>query len=359
MKKILIILLTIILFGCMDKTDERGFYIEGEKIGYHKETKTLYDKNGYDKDGFDKKGWSKSGINKETKTQYDKDGFNQQGWNKDNINKETKTLYDIEGFDVNSWNKDGINKNTGYTFNENGLTKFLIKPFFLGEDVLKKPYDIEYNLSELTKKISFFKINDEFVGTYYISKSYEPILTDLAFNMHLIETTLKLKHPTLEILKSTETQINEFKEKINNIYLDIYILENKDKKINPYLNITFCSLDKIYNIKDVEFLINDEIVKLPIKYTDTLNTLTLNYVGMNFTPSTNIYFNQARIDLTDEVFDILAKLKIDEEISIRVLTDDKDIRFNWINKLICSDDKLYIKGLPAGLGYYYNLKNNK
>ena len=114
MKKIFIILLTIILLGCMDKTDERGFYTSGEKKGYNKETKTLYDKEGYNKNGYNKEGYDKDGYDKNG---YNKEGYNLEGYNKNGYNKEG---YDKDGYDKNGYNKEGYNK---YGFDKYGYNK--------------------------------------------------------------------------------------------------------------------------------------------------------------------------------------------------------------------------------------------
>lgn len=97
MKKILFGLSFLFIFGCMNKTDKNGFYIEGKNIGVHKETKTEYDKEGYNKEGFNELGWNKIGMNRETNSIYDKEGYNINGFNVKGINKETKTIFDREG----------------------------------------------------------------------------------------------------------------------------------------------------------------------------------------------------------------------------------------------------------------------
>ena len=80
MKKILIsFFMAFLLTSCMDKVDERGFYLEGKHIGLNKITKTIYDKEGYDIEGYNKYGFDRTG--------YDKQGFNSLGFDKNGINR--------------------------------------------------------------------------------------------------------------------------------------------------------------------------------------------------------------------------------------------------------------------------------
>ena len=86
MKKIITALLFILLLtACNSKTDNRGFYIEGNKAGINKITNTLYDEKGFDINGYDQNGFDVNG--------YDKKGFNKDGFDINGINK--------RGFDTN------------------------------------------------------------------------------------------------------------------------------------------------------------------------------------------------------------------------------------------------------------------
>lgn len=143
MKKIFIILLTIVLFGCMDKTDERGFYIEGEKIGYNKETKTLYDKNGYDKNGYDKDGYNKDG--------FDKNGINEKGYDKDNVfhknlffQKLLKNKPDLKNTNIEFYASSEFLE-TGYTLssNKDGIVLPKKNDFEKTEDFKKRLKEFE------------------------------------------------------------------------------------------------------------------------------------------------------------------------------------------------------------------------
>ena len=129
MKKIILSLLLVLILGCTDKTDTKGFYIEGKNRGIHKETKTKYDKDGYNYKGFNKDGYNAEGYDEEgfdlqgydeegfDLQGYDKDGYNYKGFNKDGYNAEG---YDEEGFDLQGYDKDGFNKGgfTRYGFNK-------------------------------------------------------------------------------------------------------------------------------------------------------------------------------------------------------------------------------------------------
>lgn len=80
MKKIWIsFFMTFLLASCMNKVDERGFYLDGKHAGLNKITKNIYDKEGYDIKGYNKYGFDRSG--------YDKMGFNSLGYDKNGINR--------------------------------------------------------------------------------------------------------------------------------------------------------------------------------------------------------------------------------------------------------------------------------
>lgn len=78
MNKFLFSILFMLLLGC-DKTNEKGFYIEGKNKGLHKETKNLYDKSGYNIDGYNYRG-------------YNKDGYDIDGWNQYEMSKNREKL---------------------------------------------------------------------------------------------------------------------------------------------------------------------------------------------------------------------------------------------------------------------------
>lgn len=128
MKKIILSLLLVLILGCTDKTDTKGFYIEGKNRGIHKETKTKYDKEGYDKygystDGYDKYGYNYIGFNKDgyNTEGYDKDGYNYKGFNKDGYNAEG---YDKDGFNKGGFTRYGFNKKNEFEKNKFYKYKF-------------------------------------------------------------------------------------------------------------------------------------------------------------------------------------------------------------------------------------------
>ena len=178
MKKLCLTLLLILILGCMNKTDEKGFYIEGNKKGINKFTKAEYDKDGYningynkfgynkegfksdgydkfgyDKDGYDKDGFNKLSINKETGTQYNKDGYNRIGYNKEGYDKNgfDRNGYDKDGYNKNGYNKDGYDR-SGFNldnFNKNGVHKITKNKYNqegYNKDGLHKDTNTKYNL---------------------------------------------------------------------------------------------------------------------------------------------------------------------------------------------------------------------
>lgn len=210
MKKIVIILLTLILFGCMDKTDERGFYIEGEKNGYHKETKTIYDKQGYDKEGYDKDGYNKSGYDKEG---YNRDGINREGYDKQGYNILTgynKQGYDRDGYNKNGYDENGLDRN-GYDKNKKFNKELYIERSF------EKGFNIKNNYEQFTEMaISFMKVNEkEFLKTKLKKDEFEKTID---FNKRQEEFTNNLK----KIKKDIE----------NNIYQKIYLFDSSVSFVN-------------------------------------------------------------------------------------------------------------------------------
>lgn len=355
MKKILIILLTIILLGCMDKTDERGFYIEGEKIGYHKETKTLYDKEGYDQ-----KGWNKEGINKETGTLYDKDGFDQKGWNKEGINKETNTNLDKDGFNQSGWNKKGINKETGYNFDKEGRVEQIegnTYDTYILTDVKNFKNIKTANLGEALdyKENALIQVNDEFYGNMFMSLSFFEPVVNLNISLKMLEianalSSFSKKSPNKELKEEMESMQKKVLEALDTAYLDIYTAITRKDAIESRLVLTFSSLNKISDIEKVEFLIKNNIYKLEnIKKDINIQPKNDFYIGI----ADSLYVNQLSFIINDELFELLAKLEKYETISIKINTINNDeFRFKWINDVGLKNKYL----LPISLGKYYILK---
>lgn len=119
MKKILISLfLLVFLTSCMDKVDERGFYIEGKNIGINKMTKSIYDNEGYDINGYNKYGFDKTG--------YDKKGYNSLGFDKNGINKKG---YDKDGNYHNKYKFDRMLEEKSFGFDS--AKEYMVKRFSL------------------------------------------------------------------------------------------------------------------------------------------------------------------------------------------------------------------------------------
>lgn len=116
MKRIFVLLVLVFyMVGCGDKVDEKGFYIEGSKIGINKETGTEFDTSGFDKTGYNEYGFDKEGYNRKgfDKYHYDKDGYNEYGFNRERAHKITGTAFDEKGFDIDGFDREGYGK-TGY-----------------------------------------------------------------------------------------------------------------------------------------------------------------------------------------------------------------------------------------------------
>ena len=216
MKKIFIVLLTFFLIGCMDKTDERGFYTSGKKIGYNKETGTLYDK----------------------------DGYNVNGWNKEGINKETGYNFDKEG------KVEKIKKNNYYDYIPKDIKEFKnIRTASLGDS-------LEY------KENPSAQIKDEFYGNVFMSLSFFEPIVNSNIALYLIEITNALSKfskskPDKEIGKEKEELFKKVSVVLNTAYLDLYTGIKVKDEIVSHLVLTFSSLNKISDIKKVEFLIKN------------------------------------------------------------------------------------------------------
>lgn len=350
MKKILLGLSLIFILGCSAKTDENGFYIEGRNIGIHKETKTKYNK-----EGFDINGWNEKFINKETKTKYDKEGFDYFGFNKDKINKETGTNYDINGWDCSGFNEKGIHKITGFNFDEKGYTQ---KMSFYSTDIfinkfLERPYVV--SLSSLSKdEKEYFKTDDDkFEGITYIGRSYYSDLPHIALAASTAMSSKKLAELTQnsehykEAYKAANNLLEMIKDKF---FIDIVTNYSQDNKVKSYFIFTFFSPEKQYNLKAIELLVNGNIIKINDYF---LNSNNLEMDFSYFSHKLPVYLNQVEVPITDNIFNLFAKMEKNQKIEVRILTDEADNRFTWTNKI--EKDK----GLAIGLGRHYKMLNTK
>lgn len=355
MKKILLGLSLFFILGCSDKTDENGFYIEGKNIGINKETKTEYDIHGFNKDGFDKEnfgrdGWSKNkNINKDTKTEYDKNGFDYYGFNKDKINRDTGTSYNIEGFNKEGFNEKGINKITGFSFDNEGFTQeryfYQIEAF--AEKILLNP-QISSLSSFSNRKDYFMTKDDKFEGITYIGRSYGSDLNNLAIMTMTAETSMdlaKITKKSVDYQRANES-INEILEMIKGkLYIDIITNYSPDDKVKSYFTFTFFSPEKQYNLKLTEILIDKNMIKIENSLFNSTNFEMDYSFKVEKLP---LYFNQVKIPLTDDLFNLFAQMEKNKKIEVRILTNE-DNRFVWINK----NEK--DKGLAIGLGRHYKM----
>lgn len=114
--------------------DDKGYDREGydvlgwSRTGYHKTTKTKYNRNGYDIDGYNSSNWSKCGDHKVTNSKYDESGYNEEGydilgWSRIGTHKATKTKYNEAGYDIDGWSESGYNEKTGSIYDETGLDR--------------------------------------------------------------------------------------------------------------------------------------------------------------------------------------------------------------------------------------------
>lgn len=283
MKKIFIILLTIILFGCINKTDERGFYIDGEKIGYNKKTKTKYDELGYDRYGYNKKGWNKNfwnrnKINKETNTIFDKNGYNFYGFDKNGLNKETGTKKDKDGYDFYGFNEYGINKETNYSYDVNGDTskKYIdiiesdlgskfFKEIEIGKDKRYETASLEYYLKytkKLKKELLFSKTSSQnlkFAITLWVTRGYLSNFIDFIIKETATNTEVELIYYIVDGSKrfdEKEKKIDvEFKGEGQSPILIRDLLFYKEERIEILNeNIRFIGYKKAINKNEIEEL---------------------------------------------------------------------------------------------------------
>ena len=327
--------LVFLLFGCTDKTDERGFYIEGEKIGYHKETGTLYDK----------------------------EGFDIKGWNKDKINKDTRLAYDKDGYNIDGFNRNGINKETKYTFNKNGLTKFLLEP--------------KYHYTREIENINYVKFKDiysylenenESGEISYLSRSYlydmPNFINSLRYYLDALDTIKlfrdvsgvpdSLRKDSIDKMKGfAKSDLERLEKALNKVYLDLNLIFDKNNKLNSYIDITFFTLKNLSNVKNIEIITGGKSLNVDFEKNIISTILDKNLVKKS---EEKIYLNQIKVMLTDELFDALSSLEIDEEISVNILADNKMFKYIWKNTLTKKEND-EIEGFSAILGKYYILKN--
>lgn len=155
MKRIIVGLSILFILGCMEKTDDKGFYLDGNKKKINKFTKTKYDKDGYNYEGFDVYGYDKDGFNNHgfDINNYDRNGYDRNGYNKLSINKDTGTEYNLKGFNRAGYDKDGFN-NQGFDkfgYNKDGYDKSGYNKDGYDKDGYNKENFNKNNIHKLTK----------------------------------------------------------------------------------------------------------------------------------------------------------------------------------------------------------------
>lgn len=315
LKKIVVYLSFLLIIGCMDKTDERGFYIEGKKVGYNKNTKTLYDEEGYDKLGYDVFGWNKKGFNKYTGIKYDKEGYdilgyNKDNWNRQNIHKNTGTIYDEKGYTREGYDKEGYNR-LGYNkegYNKLGWNKDKINV------VTKDIYDEEgYDINGYDK-FGYNKNKEFFQGNFYkylMNERFEYIYPKKILKYEYYDKIIEIQRDTLLELNKRYKQYfgmekgkfektenfkfrkHKMKEEIDEIKKEYFILSwrtfmyNYDADMEEYIESFKINSIEYYRMYfEVKF--NREIViknlKVPVNIKDAEeeNDLYFRFLVTNF-----------------------------------------------------------------------------
>lgn len=307
MKKILISLLIIILFtGCIDKTDERGFYIEGKNIGMNKITKSVFDEEGYDVNGYNKYGFNRSG--------YDKKGYNSLGFDKNGINRRG---YDEKGVYHNEYRFNKMMEEEGLDFNE--AKEYMVKRYSLKNTYMYSPGKSEFETTKdyikrakadqrrylNTLNDSYFIYNAGKMNIEYDADSQEMVFTVYSYeDMETVKNSdgkieRKVKHFSLPFreknefrLKMTVDEAKDFdknKIKVKMIISPLYeAIAGDTKEINEYgekekaeRNIDYdIRTDdyrsiigyRIYDDKKVyyEKMMNMDLKEAFIKYAETL-----------------------------------------------------------------------------------------
>ncbi len=349
--KIGVLICFIFLFGCGPKIDENGFFIEGNNIGIHKETKTKYDK-----DGFNINGWDKNGYNKITKDKFNIDGWNIDGFNAENIHRDTGTKYDKDGWNVDGFNEKGINKKTGFNFDSFG---YPMEPSYFdyhinSNELLSKPYRINYGNYYGSNNKDYLKtFDDKFEGITYIGRSYNYDLYLATLNASIaqsrcyIATKTKKSSDFDKAVDAVEELVKIIKDKF---YIDIVTNYSPKNIVDAYFLFTFFSNEKQYSPSKVELFVNNEIITIDGYIFNSYQVDQKYGLGMS-TETVPLYLNQIKIPMNENFFNLFATMERNKQIEVRVVTD-KDYRFKWTNVIEKN------KGLPTGLGRYYKMKNS-
>ena len=196
MKKILIsMFLLIFLTSCIDKVDERGFYIEGKNIGINKITKSIYDKEGYDINGYNKYGFDKTG--------YDKEGYNSLGFDENGINRRG---YDDKGTYHNEYRFNKIMKEKGLNFESS--KEFMVKRYSLKNTYMYSPGKSEFETTKDYKnrlKLDQKKYLNFLIDSYFVYNSGKMSIEYNADSQEMVFTVYS--YEDIETIKESDGKL--------------------------------------------------------------------------------------------------------------------------------------------------------
>lgn len=328
MKKILFGLSFLFIFGCMNKTDENGFYIEGKNMGIHKQTKTEYDKEGYNKEGFNELGWNKIGMNRETNSMYDKNGYNINGWNNEFLNKETKSKYDKEGYNINGFNMKGINKETKTIFDREGNTLYL----------KMKELNLRYNNSSflslnsgniiIPQKLRYVYDNDDFDGTTWKSNHFKVEKALLTLKENNLILSKELAYSTKnqkDYLRYKKNNIEFLQDLKDTISIDIQSRLALNNELTSHVIFGIFTLEKVNTVDEINILLPSSKI-ITIKNIEKIisKRQIIDYGTPLIQPKyLNAYSNEIYVSFTKDLFDLFSKLEKDEVIKIRLTINNE------------------------------------
>lgn len=266
--------------------NEQGFNVNGYNVrgfdinGIHKETGTIYDRNGFDTNGFNKNGIDKDGYNREG---YDKKGYNRKGYNKIDLDKGYSE--DFLSFHYAAWFEydddfpyyDMVEGLT-YSNNYRGLSYDKIKETSLGglmfveippiECQIKNNYDVrKYRRDIVSKEVDSILLDDNF------NKFSKP--------KDILNRDLKIKNKLDLMWKSKKEYENDF----DLIRRNLDTLEKYKKIFDTVI---------VFKIKPNEFEIQydtneEKLIIKPEELIDLTVTKSSEYIGSNiFGASTEV-----------------------------------------------------------------------
>lgn len=222
MKNFLCLLSLILIVGCT-ATDEKGFYLEGSRVGINSETRTMYDVNGYNKKGYDRKGYNIEG--------YDRNGFNKKGIHKEGDTYYKPRFYEQAWFKQNKyiWGNDTLYKNS-YEIKEYKRENVKIKVKEIIDDdsfkkysdpekIMKRDLDIRKQLQSIYKNKKNYETNSDLINNNMdkLEKIKEELDTVLTFKFNKNKMNLNYDPNTENIIiypydlfDATKTKAKEY-----------------------------------------------------------------------------------------------------------------------------------------------------